>query len=145
VISEPSAHLALRAELSELDRLHGWIAALCELHQLPTRLSFQLDLCLTELVTNVISYGYSGVPAPEEAVAVHFERNSSNVVLEIVDRGIEFDPLSYVPPARPATLEEAQASGRGLLLVRRFAEQLQYRRDQGRNRLRLIFPALQRQ
>jgi serine/threonine-protein kinase RsbW len=141
---QPSAQLALRAESSELDRLHHWIESLCELHQLPARLAFQLDLCLTELVTNVISYAYPETPAPEEAVAVQFVRNPADVVVEIVDRGVEFDPLAYVPPPQARNLEEAQIGGRGLLLVRQFAGQLHYRREQGRNRLVLIFPAPQR-
>jgi anti-sigma regulatory factor (Ser/Thr protein kinase) len=141
---EPSSQLALRAESSELDRLHSWIEALCQLHQLPARLSFQLDLCLTELVTNVISYGYPGAQPPEHAVAVHFVRSPAEVIVEIVDRGVEFDPVGYVPTSRPRTLEEAEVGGRGLLLVRQFAGQLRYRREAGCNRLVLIFPAPQR-
>src|SRR5262249_9360378 len=131
---EPPAQLALRAEISELERLHRWIAALCELHQLPARLSFQLDFCLAELVTNVISYGYPGAQAAEQAVAVQFAGNATGIVLEIVDQGVEFDPLAYVPPPRPRTLEDAPIGGRGLLLVRQFVGQLHYRREQGRNR-----------
>jgi anti-sigma regulatory factor (Ser/Thr protein kinase) len=142
--TESSAQLALRAEISELARLHRWLEGLCELHQLPARLAFQLDLCLTELVTNVINYGYPETAAPEEAVAVRFARNPAEVVVEIVDRGVEFDPLGYVPPPKPRTLDEASTGGRGLLLVRQFAGQLRYRREQGQNRLVLIFPAPQR-
>jgi serine/threonine-protein kinase RsbW len=140
---EGSAQLVLRAELSELTRLHRWLEAICELHQLPARLSFQLDLCLTEWVTNVIRYGYPGTSAPEEAVAVQFARRPAEVILEVVDQGIEFDPVAYIPPPQPQTLDEAEVGGRGLLLVRRFTGQLHYRREQGRNRLVLIFPAPQ--
>src|SRR5262249_55921469 len=142
--AQPSAQLTLRAEISELQRLHRWLQELCELHQLPDRLAFQLDLCLTELVTNVISYGYTGTEAPEAAVAVQFSRNPADVVVEIVDHGVEFDPLTYVPRSQPRTLDEASAGGRGLVLVRRFAGELQYRRVHGQNRLVLIFPAPQR-
>src|SRR5262249_27500568 len=44
--TQPPAQPALRAKISELDRLHHWLETLCELHQLPARLAFQLDLCL---------------------------------------------------------------------------------------------------
>ena len=138
---EPPAQLALRAEMSELDRLRSWLEALCELHQLPARLAFQLDICLTELVTNVISYGYPDKQPPAQAVAVQFARNPAEVVVEILDQGVEFDPLAYVPAPQARTLEEAQIGGRGLLLVRQFAGQLHYRREPGRNRVILIFAA----
>ena len=142
--TDPSAKLALRAELSELDGLHRWLEALCESHQLPARLAFQLDLCLTELVTNVVNYGYPGTTSPEEAVAVRFARNPTEVVVEIEDQGIEFNPVAYQPAPQPRTLDEAPAGGRGLLLVRQFAGRLHYRREHGHNLLVLIFPAPQR-
>jgi anti-sigma regulatory factor (Ser/Thr protein kinase) len=141
--TEPSSQLTLRAQPSELGRLNSWIQGLCELHQLPERVSFQLDLCATELVTNVISYAYPQGQAPQEAVALRFERNPAEVLLELVDWGVEFDPLAYVPAPPPRTLEEASIGGRGLLLVRRLAGQLLYSREPGCNRLVLIFPAPQ--
>jgi anti-sigma regulatory factor (Ser/Thr protein kinase) len=133
--------IALHAELGELERLHNWLEAVCQTHQLSERVSFQLDLCLTELVTNVIHYAYPPGRAPDEAVLVQLVHTAREVLVEMTDRGVEFDPVAYVPKAPAATLEEAEVGGRGLLLVHRFASRLRYRREDGCNRLSFIFPA----
>lgn len=136
-----SARLTLRAATGELERLRSWLASLGQAYQLSDRVVFQLDLCLTELVTNVINYAYPVASAPEEAVAVQVTRNPANLLVEVTDQGVGFDPVAYVPRPRAQSLEEAEAGGRGLLLVRKFATELQYRREQGCNRLSFILPA----
>jgi anti-sigma regulatory factor (Ser/Thr protein kinase) len=136
-----SAQLTLRATTGELERLRSWLESLGESYQLSEGVAFQLDLCLTELVTNVINYAYPVAPAPEEAIAVRLIRNRASLLVEIADQGVGFDPVAYVPRPSAQSLEEAEAGGRGLLLVRKFATQLQYRREQGCNRLSFILPA----
>jgi anti-sigma regulatory factor (Ser/Thr protein kinase) len=136
-----SARLALRATTGELERLHSWLTSLGESYQLSGQAMFQLDLCLTELVTNVINYAYPVAPAPEEALAVRLTREPGHVLVEMTDQGVRFDPVAYVPRPCARSLEEAEPGGRGLLLVRKFATQLQYRREQGCNRLSFILPA----
>jgi anti-sigma regulatory factor (Ser/Thr protein kinase) len=136
-----SAQLALCAATGELQRLHSWLESLNELYGLSARVSFHLELCVTELVTNVINYAYPAAPPPEEAITVRLVRNPADVLVEITDQGIGFDPVAYVPVAPARSLEEAQEGGRGLLLVRKFATQLQYRREQGCNRISFILPA----
>jgi sigma-B regulation protein RsbU (phosphoserine phosphatase) len=102
---------------------------------------FQLDLCLTEWVTNVIDYAYPAGQAPDDAIVVQLVRETADVLVQIADRGIPFDPVAYVPKAAAQTLEEADAGGRGLLLVRKFATHLHYDREQGCNRFSLRFSA----
>jgi anti-sigma regulatory factor (Ser/Thr protein kinase) len=136
-----TGRIVLRAETGELERLHSWLEELCRSFQLSERVSFQLDLCLTELVTNVINYAYPAGEVPDDAIVVQLLRETADVLVLIVDRGIPFDPVTYVPKAAAQTLEEAEPGGRGLLLVRKFAAQLQYHREQGCNRLSLRFSA----
>jgi anti-sigma regulatory factor (Ser/Thr protein kinase) len=71
---------------------------------------------------------------------VRLLRKADEVFVEITDRGIEFYPVAYVPDAPARSLDEARIGGRGLLLVRKFATQLHYRRERDCNRLTLSFP-----
>jgi anti-sigma regulatory factor (Ser/Thr protein kinase) len=141
VSAEAPSAIILRADLGELARLADWIRGLSERHELSAQVAFHLDFCLTELVTNVINYAYPGGAAPADAVAVRFLRAPTEVVLEIEDHGVAFDPLAHAPGPLPTSLEDAQVGGLGLLLVRKFAGELRYRREGERNFLRLAFPA----
>ncbi|HKT72526.1 MAG TPA: ATP-binding protein [Steroidobacteraceae bacterium] len=136
---EPSEHIALRAEVSELERLNRWVERLCEYHELPERVALQLDICLTEVVTNIISYAYPETTRSMSAVAVRFALRRPEVAVEIEDHGVPFDPLAYIPAQPASTLEDSQVGGHGLRLVRKFAGEMRYRRDGSLNRLRLTF------
>jgi len=62
---------------------------------------------------------------------------TDEVVIEIDDDGIAFDPVAAARPALPASISEAQPGGLGLLLLREKATAVDYRREGGRNHLRV--------
>ncbi len=101
-----------------------------------------MDLCLTELVTNVISYAYPTDETRQESrrVTVYYTFMTAELRFEIVDQGIAFDPASYVPPALPTSLEAAEIGGRGLRLVHQYVGSMHYRREGRDNHLELSFP-----
>jgi serine/threonine-protein kinase RsbW len=129
----------LQAQLQELVRLSLWIAEMCATNHLPPRLAAHVDLCLTEIVTNCIIHGYARTPAPTDAVTISFSRQRAQVVCCIDDRGVAFDPLAHEPDPLPTSLDDAKVGGSGLRLVRRFADQLNYQRENGINHLTVVF------
>jgi serine/threonine-protein kinase RsbW len=137
---ESSSSIVLQAQIGELERLKHWLENLFRNARLSSRLSFRVDLCLTEIVTNVISYGYAAGQAPREAVALHYCLTPADVVFEVSDRGAAFDPTTYVPTPLPTSLEDAEVGGRGLRLVRQYVGSMRYQRDSQGNRLELRFP-----
>ena len=117
-------------------------AAATWLRSLPLGLSearlSDAELCVDELVTNVVRYAWPDGGAHE--VAVHVERSRSDVEITVEDDGRPFDPSTapVAPPAR--SLEEAVPGGRGLMLVRAIAPRLRYERREDRNRVTVAFP-----
>jgi anti-sigma regulatory factor (Ser/Thr protein kinase) len=137
---EPSSSIILQAQVSELGRLNHWLETLFERERLTSQLSFRVDLCLTELVTNVISYGYAGEQAPGDSVAVHYYLAPNELIFKILDRGVAFDPTTYVSAPLPASLEDAEPGGQGLRLVHQYVGSMHYQRDAAGNCLELRFP-----
>jgi serine/threonine-protein kinase RsbW len=132
--------ITLRAQIPELVRLYEWLQSLAERERFSSRLLFKIDLCLSELATNVISYGYASRPAPEEALTVGYQRTATDAIFEIVDHGVPFDPTHYVPAPPAASRKEAEVGGRGLRLVQHYVGSMQHRRQGSDNHLTLIFP-----
>ena len=56
--TERSSQLVLQARMEQLQDLERWVARLGAQHRLSPALVHHIDLCLTELVSNVIQYGY---------------------------------------------------------------------------------------
>lgn len=79
-----------------------------------------------------------GRPGEMRVVARVLPAEPLALELVITDDGAPFDPLQAPLPERPSGLEEATMGGRGLLLVRRMASQLEYHREQARNVVRIL-------
>ena len=117
-------------------------AATAWLRDLPTGLSparlADAELCLDELVTNVVRYAFTdGAP---HMLIISVDRAPSEVEITVEDAGRAFDPTAAPLPPMPRTLEEALPGGRGILLVRSIAPRLRYERRDGVNRVTMAFP-----
>ncbi|MGH7785741.1 MAG: ATP-binding protein [Candidatus Binatia bacterium] len=124
----------MRPDLSELTALAAFVDGFAADTRLPADVAFQLDLVLEELVTNTISYG---APSPDSRIEVRLARRDGEVEIDVVDAGTAFDPRSLPAPDLEAPLEERGVGGLGVHLVRQFMDEIEYRREDGRNHLRL--------
>jgi anti-sigma regulatory factor (Ser/Thr protein kinase) len=96
---------------------------------------YNVELVFEEIVANIIGHGAAHGHEPRVRVAMATDADS--IVLTFDDDGVAFDPRAHrEPPPRPASLEDAQVGGFGLMLVHRAASALDYERTaEGRNRL----------
>lgn len=129
--------LTIRPEGGELRRASDWLHAACRRHQVPDEHADRLELCLNEVLANVIVHG--GAAALSEPVRLRLEidvddgRGQAGVTVS--DAGAAFDPLSSPAGILPKTLEEASLGGLGLVMIRRCSDWLDYRNEEGRNHL----------
>jgi serine/threonine-protein kinase RsbW len=100
----------------------------------------ELELLIEEIFINVTRYSYPegapgvvtitcSIPAPGE------------LAVEVGDQGIEFDPLTAIPPDLTLDLMQRPIGGLGILLLKSFAKLVTYRREQGWNRLKFTISA----
>jgi anti-sigma regulatory factor (Ser/Thr protein kinase) len=133
--TEPS-RLVLRNELAELDRLAPFIEGWAQ-NDVSSETSLAVQLCVEEVVANVIMYGAPTGSSLE--ISVELERVAGTLVARIEDDGREFDPTQVPPPVMASSLQEAKPGNFGIHLVRGFANGMEYERRDGRNQLRLRF------
>lgn len=89
-----------------------------------------IDLCIVELVSNVVDHGYRGGAGE---IRVDLDLADGAAVLTVTDTAREFDPLGVAPPAVPALIEDAKVGGYGVHLVRSTAARCKYERRAQRN------------
>ncbi len=135
--TERSSQLVLQARTEQLQDLERWVARLGAEHLLSPALLHHIDLCLTELVSNVIQHGYPDGRAG--LVRIRFRHEPERIVIQIEDDGAAFDPTAYVPAALPTSLSDAGTGGRGIRLVRHFADEVHHLRSAAGNQLTLVF------
>lgn len=139
-ISHVEAQLVVKNDLSELKRMSDWVNQWSQEQRLADNVCSRLDLCSTEVLTNIISYACSD--SAEHAIALRLRRCDRLVNLEVEDDGNAFNPLQVQAPAAIASLDDARITGWGIPLVRKFSDAADYRRADGRNYLTLSFQCI---
>lgn len=107
-----------------------WASALAQQAGVSENRIAALDLCIVELVNNIVDYAYRG-RAGEIRLELTLGRGAA--MLTVIDEGPAFDPLSVPPPAVPTSLDDARIGGYGIHLVRSSADACEYTRSEGRN------------
>ena len=131
--------LSLQPTPVEIRRCSLWLAESCEKQAVPPGPTGKLDLCLNEVLANLIDHaGAADFSCPVDLTLELADCGDRGLAtLTIVDAGPAFDPLGVSPGPLPRTLAEAEPGGLGLVLVSRFMDERTYERAGGRNVLKL--------
>ena len=107
--------------------MDGWIESVGERWGIDPRTLFRARVCVSELSANIVEHG--GVVPGAGEIAIKLHHVKPELEIEISDPGRAFDPFD------PARIEPVphEIGGRGLRLVRAYAQALSYRRHQDRN------------
>ncbi len=122
---------------AEVRRASAWLDTTCRQRDVPQALIERLVICLNEVLANVISHGgRTALAAPIRLLLeVRLNQDGSKASVTVSDAGLAFDPLSVPKKILPKTLAEAAPGGLGLVMIRRCADWLDYRHEDGRNHL----------
>lgn len=128
--------LNLESSLESLGQIERAVSAFGEEHGWAADLLFHVQLVLDELATNVINHGYG---ASGHSFQIMIESKPQAVRIELVDEARPFDPLQDAPqPATDASVEERKVGGLGVYITKQLMDELEYRRENGKNRLTLV-------
>ena len=137
--TQPPAELTIRGDTWDARRASVWLSSVALAQSVPPAQIVRLDHCLDEALANVIAHG--GPTALASPVRLQFvvrrSQGACTAELSVADAGVPFDPsaCSPEPAPRPASLAEAMPEGLGLVMLRRFSDELSYRRSEEHNHL----------
>ncbi|NYT77574.1 ATP-binding protein [Alcaligenaceae bacterium] len=133
------ASLSLVSGPNTVTQALAWLEALAIQQKWPPRTGFTLGLCLDEALTNVVQYGFKGRENnTDNRIELAVLQTEDNLLIEVTDNGLPFDPtLEKVPPLA-TSLDETAVGGHGLRLMRHYLQDIEYRRTEKHNHLRLV-------
>jgi anti-sigma regulatory factor (Ser/Thr protein kinase) len=143
-LSSPSAEgvtdifyeLLLRNDFDELTKLSEWVNEISSKLKISSRGVFRLELILSEAVTNIIENAYED--DAEHRITLTLKHCGHTFKIQIRDDGLPFDPLKKPEVVFPNSLEEAEIGGLGIHLIRKYADECHYQRDEDQNILTVI-------
>jgi anti-sigma regulatory factor (Ser/Thr protein kinase) len=125
--------IKLSNKLSELGQFNQTLAEFGRQQGLAAKVMHDLNLALEEILTNIISYGYTDEQKHE--IKVSLSAQPGAVRVEVEDDGRPFNPLEAPKPDTTGSLEERTIGGLGIHLVRNLMDGLEYKRKLKRNLL----------
>jgi len=124
-------HLSMENNPPELVRLLQKANGFMESRSLPAAAVYKANLVLEEILTNILKYAFTDSDA--HRVDVQLALRDRELTIQIMDDGLEFDPLAIPGPEMKNSILEATEGGLGVHLVRQTADAITYRRDASRN------------
>jgi serine/threonine-protein kinase RsbW len=130
--------LALRSRLSDMVELPVWIEELASRYAIPASMQFAMNLCLEEVISNIIRHGYGS--ETDRPVNVRFTApGEGNFVFIVDDEAPPFNPVEAPESPMLNPHDEIRIGGQGIRLLHRFADALEYEPTPTGNRLSIGF------
>ncbi len=124
-------------DLKELSKLAEDLENFGESHDIHPGIMHCFNLCLDEVLTNIISYGYDEGP-DEHAAHLELSLDEGTLTAVISDQGKPFNPLEEAPePDLEAELEDREIGGLGIHFCKQMMDSLEYKREGNWNILSL--------
>jgi serine/threonine-protein kinase RsbW len=108
-----------------------WVDSITRQQTLPTDVVFALQVCVEELLTNIVRHGGNASAKIDLSLAFFADR----IELVIEDDGKPFDVAASSHHAIERPLDEVQPGGLGIQLIHSFADRLAYERTDVGNRV----------
>jgi serine/threonine-protein kinase RsbW len=139
----PRLTLNFPGTLAGFDEAFGRLRTALDREALDPGARYNVELVFEEIVANIVRHGMPAGGAAD--VRVTLDVRDGSVVLAFDDDGVPFDPRGRADPVPAKSLEQAKVGGLGLMMVRRAASAIDYRRTpQQRNELIVTVPAVAR-
>jgi len=126
--------LELHATPEEVMRAVEALKEFAQARGVPEKAIFGLALSLEECGSNIVNHALQH--DSRKTFRVTFDHTGSAVVIELRDRGPAFDPTTALE-RKPQAADEDLPGGWGIQLVRRYMDEIHYRREADANVLRL--------
>jgi serine/threonine-protein kinase RsbW len=124
--------LELYATPEEVMRAVEALRAFAQARGLSEQEIFALSLALEECGSNIVNHALQR--DGRRMFRVHVQHTDEFITIELRDSGRAFDPTNAAPKAEA---EDDQPGGWGLQLVRRYMDEIHYKREAGENILTL--------
>ncbi len=121
----------LKNQLSELDKLCDHLRQFCQDCGVSKRQTFEINLALDELFTNIISHGFED--DAEHHVNVTCKNEDGVLKITIEDDGIPFNPAAAPHPNLKCAFKDREIGGLGIHLIRSYMDCIEYSRRGGKN------------
>ena len=129
--------IKLPAMIEHLESLLGFVSEHAKEQGFTSDMLKKIELASEEALVNVFNHAYPDKHDGEVEVSCGLDDNNK-FVIEIMDSGTPFNPLSLSQPNLTEDVSERPIGGLGIHLIKKMMDEVEYRREGNNNILSLI-------
>jgi sigma-B regulation protein RsbU (phosphoserine phosphatase) len=134
-VSETHQTIVLRNDIREMSRIIDAITQITDSVPCPPVVVHDVTLAMEEIFSNIVFYGFGD--DLDHNITLHLVIEGDVLILTLQDEGIPFNPLNVQIGRRDKPLEERDKGGMGITLAKNLMDQMEYRRERGKNIMRM--------
>ena len=134
-ISDTHKTIVLMNDIREMSRIIDAITHIADSVSCPPVVVHDVTLAMEEIFSNIVFYGFGD--DLDHHITLHLVIEGDALILTLQDEGIPFNPLNVQIGPRDKPLEERDKGGMGITLAKNLMDKMEYRRERGKNILRM--------
>ncbi len=127
--------IKVQSDMNNLSKVLNFIEDNMQKYHVANETVFKMVTAAEEIYANIASYAYEKKEEMEIVVKTHFDGTYYHI--KFIDFGKEYNPLTRTDPDISAPLEERSIGGLGIFLVKKFASDVTYTRQNNQNVLKI--------
>jgi sigma-B regulation protein RsbU (phosphoserine phosphatase) len=127
--------IVLKNDIREMSRITDAISRVADSASCPPVVVHDVTLAMEEIFSNIVFYGFGD--NMDHNITLHLSIEEDALILTLQDEGIPFNPLNVQVGRQNKPLEERDKGGMGIILAKNLMDQMEYRRERGKNILRM--------
>ncbi len=130
------SQITLPADFGNLLALITSVADSAAKQGFSSRIISRISVAAEEAIVNIIRYAY---PDTKGNIRVTCMKDiSDDLIIEIEDSGTPFNILEKKDPHLSSGIKDREVGGLGIYIIKKFTDELYYRRENEKNLLRMI-------
>ena len=127
---------SIKNTFAEVEQVCAEVNGIAQDNKFSEQHIYCLNVCLEEMLTNIIKYGYDDEKRHE--IEVRLEIANKIITLTIIDDGHKFNPLEAEIPEINTDIKHRQVGGIGIFLTCKMANKVTYARKDDKNVLKIL-------
>ena len=124
--------LQVQATLENYEQVSAFVEAELAQRNCPMKVQMKVGIAVEELYSNIANYAYNPEVGPA-TIQVEVTEDPLCVIITFLDQGKPYDPLKHEDPDITLSLDEREAGGLGIFMVKQTMDDVQYRYENGKN------------
>ena len=134
---EQTSSMIFPAKTESLAEVLSFVEQALEKYECSLKIQTAISIAIEEVFVNVAHYAYEKDDGKVE-LNISFDEQTRNITFQMIDEGVQFDPLKKADPDITLSAEDRKIGGLGIFITKKTMDSINYAYENGKNILTMV-------